>query len=50
MCPACISAAALLAAKAAAASGLTAFGVKKLRAATKPTNHTRQPKTTGEQT
>jgi hypothetical protein len=38
MCPACLTAAALLAVKAAAASGITALGVKKLRAsATNPT-------------
>jgi hypothetical protein len=47
MCPACISAAALLAAKAAAAGGLTAFGVKKLRSVAKPKTHTPYPKTGG---
>ena len=47
MCPACISAAAWLAAKAAAAGGLTAFGVKKLRSTAKPQTDLRHPRKTG---
>jgi hypothetical protein len=46
MCPACVAAAAIVAAKVASTGGLAAYGVKKLLANPEPT--TRQPTLTPE--
>lgn len=48
MCPACIAAAALTAAKVASAGGLAAYGIKKLLTPTAPSAPVVTPPTSGE--